>query len=50
VTLQPIIFASSGCPVVVTSENPQYIIHDGARLKLKLGDVLYLSEELLDGL
>lgn len=40
----------AGCPVFLLAQSPQYIISCGPKLKLKTGDVLYLSEDLIEGM
>ena len=42
--------SKTGCPVVLQGEAPQYIVSSGNRLKMKTGDVVYLSEDLIDNI
>lgn len=46
---QPVtVLSKVGCPVVLHGDAPQYIVSSGNKIKLKAGDVCYLSEDLID--
>ena len=48
-TLKPVtVLSKTGCPVVLQGEAPQFIVSSGIKLKLKAGDVVYLSEDLTE--